>query len=129
MPVDVATQLLSQQTSEDEETLGALLRSLRRSLAHEGIDDQLWDSLDAVLGEFAPPAPHDMASIAVRLRTSTTKLVEVVPYLLRPYPLRQMQRLIFLSAEHPRPEGTLGHLNRFAMGILSVLDLMGDDAL
>ncbi|MEV0487389.1 DUF6415 family natural product biosynthesis protein [Streptomyces sp. NPDC050508] len=126
---DVAAQLLNRQASTDEVTMGALLYCLRRSLAYEAIDEQLWDDLDAVLGEFAPPAPYEMADIATRLRTATTGLVEIVAYDVRPYPVRQMRRLIFLSAEHPPPDGVRGHLNRFAMAILAVLDLLGDDAL
>jgi hypothetical protein len=120
---------LSQRCSTDDATVGTLLFGLRRFLASEAIDDQLWDDLEAVLGEFAPPASHEIAAITERLRTAATGLVEVVPRLVHPYPLRPVQRLIFLSAEHPHPENAQGHLNRFAMGILTVLELMGDVAL
>ncbi|MFD4553494.1 DUF6415 family natural product biosynthesis protein [Streptomyces sp. NPDC058469] len=108
--------------------MGTLLVGLRRFLANEAIDDELWDDLDAVLGEFTPPASHEIAAITARFRRATTTLVEIVPSLVRPYPLWPLQRLIFLSAEHPSPEYARGHLNRLAMGILDLLELMGDDA-
>lgn len=126
---EAAAPALSQRCSTDDATVGALLFGLRRFLASEAIDDQLWDDLEAVLGEFAPPASHEIAAIAERFRTVATRLVEVVPRLVHPYLLRPMRRLIFLSAEQPHPENARGHLNRFAMCILTVLDLMGDDAL
>ncbi|MFJ9752611.1 DUF6415 family natural product biosynthesis protein [Streptomyces chartreusis] len=65
-------------------------------------------------------------TIAVRLRDATTTLVEIVPHLVRPYPLDEIQRLIHVSAEHPRPEGAHGHVRRFALAVLALLDLMGD---
>ncbi|MFG2783804.1 DUF6415 family natural product biosynthesis protein [Streptomyces prunicolor] len=108
--------------------MGTLLFGLRHFLASEAIDDQLWDDLEAVLGEFAPAAPHETADFTMRLRPAITGLVEIVQYDVRPYPVRQMRRLIFLSAEHPPPDGVRGHLNRFAMAILAVLDLLGDAA-
>ncbi|MFF3332641.1 DUF6415 family natural product biosynthesis protein [Streptomyces sp. NPDC002888] len=125
---DVATQLLSRRTSDDHETLGTLLYSLRRSLASEAIDEQLYDDLESVLGEYAHPPPREVTAIAERLRKATTKFVEIVPYLVRPYPIDEMRRLIYLSAEHPHPEDTPGHLRRFALAILAILDLMGDTA-
>ncbi|MFI7315707.1 DUF6415 family natural product biosynthesis protein [Streptomyces venezuelae] len=124
----VAAQLLTRRTSNDHNTLGTLLYSLRRSLASEAIDEQLYDDLDAVLDEYARPAPHEITAIAERFRKTTTKIVEVVPYLVRPYPVEAMRRLIYLSAEHPRPDDALGHLRRFALTILAILDLMGESA-
>ncbi|ORT61998.1 hypothetical protein BKD26_02675 [Streptomyces sp. CB03238] len=128
MTAGVAAQLLTRRTSVDHDTLGTLLYSLRRSLASEAIDEQLYDDLDAVLDEYARPAPHEVTSIAKRFRQTTTKIVEVVPYLVRPYPVEAMRRLIYLSAEHPHPDDALGHLRRFAVAILAILDLMGDTA-
>lgn len=125
---DVATQLLSRRTSDDHETLGTLLYSLRRSLASEAIDEQLYDDLESVLGEYAHPAPHEVTAIAERFRKATTKFVEIVPYLVRPYPIDEMRRLIYLSAEHPHPEDAPAHLRRLALTILAILDLMGDTA-
>ncbi|QYX82823.1 hypothetical protein K1J60_08045 [Streptomyces akebiae] len=128
MTADVATQLLSRRTSDDHETLGTLLYSLRRSLASEAIDEQLYDGLEAVLGEYPHLAPHEVTTIAERFRKATTKFVEVVPYLVRPYPIDEMRRLIYLSAEHPHSDNAPGHLRRLALAILAILDLMGDTA-
>ncbi|WP_234329992.1 DUF6415 family natural product biosynthesis protein [Streptomyces viridochromogenes] len=124
---DVAAQLLSRPSSNDHETLGVLLAGLRRSLAHEAIDDELYDDLESVLGEHAHPAPGQIVDIARRFREATTTLVEFVPHLVRPYPLDEIQCLIQVSAEHPSPDGAHGHLRRFALAVLALLDLMGDD--
>jgi hypothetical protein len=126
--VGVAAQLLRRGVSHDHETLGTLLHTLRRSLAGEAIDEQLYDDLEAVLGEYAHLAPHEVTAIARRFRRAATKVVEVVPHLVRPYPIDEMRRLIYLSAEHPHPGGAPGHLRRFALAILAILDLMGDTA-
>ncbi|MFF4031522.1 DUF6415 family natural product biosynthesis protein [Streptomyces sviceus] len=126
--VDVAAQLLSRRASNDRETVGMFLAGLRRSLAHEAITDELYDDLEAVLGEHAQPAPHETAVVAGRFRKATTTLVDIVPHLVQPYPVDEMRHLIYLSAEHPGPEGAHGHVRRLALAILALLDLMGDDA-
>jgi hypothetical protein len=126
--VDMATQLLSRRSSNDQDTAGMLLAGLRRSLAHEAITDELYDDLEAVLGEHGHTGPNETAVIAGRFRTATTTFVEIVPYLVQPYPLDEMRCLIYVSAEHPRPDGARGHLRRFALAVLALLDLMGDAA-
>ncbi|WP_371551554.1 hypothetical protein OG266_38925 [Streptomyces sp. NBC_00554] len=126
--VDVAAQLLSRRSVNDEGTLGTLLFSLRRSLAREAIDEELYDDLNAVLDEYARPTPREVRQIAERFRKVTTKLLEVVPYLVMPYPLNEVRHLIDLGTEWPPAEQAPAHLVRFAMAILGVLDLMGDDA-
>ncbi|MEU6145068.1 hypothetical protein ABZ848_32540 [Streptomyces sp. NPDC047081] len=108
--------------------MGVVLRGLRRFLASEVIDEQLYEDLEAVLGEYTPPAGHLDTAIAARFRTATTKLVEIIPYLGQPYPVDEMLRLIYVSAEHPHPDDASGHLRRLALAILSILDLMGDAA-
>jgi hypothetical protein len=125
---DVAVRLLRPRTSNDHETLGVVLFGLRRLLASEAIDEQLYEDLEAVLGEYGQPVPHLVAAIAARFRQATTTFVEIVPYLVRPYPVDEMRRLIYLSAEHPHPDDAPGHLRRFALAILAILDLMGDTA-
>ncbi|MEV7886923.1 DUF6415 family natural product biosynthesis protein [Streptomyces sp. NPDC002817] len=125
---DVAQQLLSRQTSDDQGTLVTLLYSLRRSLAGEAVYEHLYDDLEAVLGEYADLDPDEVTVIAEWFRTAATNFVEVVPRLVRPYPEDEMRCLIYLSAEHPRPDDALGHLRRFALAILAILDLMGDAA-
>lgn len=124
---DVAVRL-GQRASNDRETLGGVLYGLRRSLAREAIDEQLYDDLEAVLGEYAHPAPHEITASAERFRKATTDLVEIVPYLVRPYPVGEMRRLIYLSADHPHPDDAPSHLRRLALAILTILDLMGDSA-
>lgn len=126
--VDVAGQLLSRRASNDHETARMLLAGLRRSLAHDAITDELYDDLEAVLGEHAHLGSHETEIIAGRFRKATTALVESMPHLVRPYPVEEMRRLIYLSAEHPAPEGAHGHVRRLALAILALLDLMGDDA-
>ncbi|NNN34640.1 hypothetical protein HLK59_30630 [Streptomyces sp. S3(2020)] len=128
MTDDVAAQLLSRQTSDDQGTLVTLLYSLRRSLAEEAVYEHLYDDLEAVLGEYADLAPVEVTVIAEWFRTAATNFVEVVPRLVLPYPEDEMRHLIYLSAEHPRPDDALGHLRRFALAILVILDLMGDAA-
>ncbi|NGO48916.1 DUF6415 family natural product biosynthesis protein [Streptomyces ureilyticus] len=125
---DVAVQLLSQGASNDHTTLGVVLYGLRRSLASEAIDEQLYDDLEAVLGEYGHPAPDLGTVLAARFRKATTTFVEIVPYLVQPYPVDEMRRLIYLSAEHPHPDDAPGHLRRLALAILAILDLMGDTA-
>lgn len=125
---DAAVQLLSQGASNDHKTLGVVLYGLRRSLASEAIDEQLYDDLEAVLGEYGLPAPDLGTVLAARFREATTTFVEIVPYLVQPYPVDEMQRLVYLSAEHPHPDDAPGHLRRLALAILAILDLMGDTA-
>lgn len=119
---------MSGQCSADDVTAGMVLFGLRRSLAREAVTDELYDDLEAVLGEGAKPPPDEVGVIAERLRRATTKLVEVVPYLVTPYPVDEMRRVIDMSAQQPSPEQARGHLIRFAMAILTLLDLMGDAA-
>jgi hypothetical protein len=54
--------------------------------------------------------------------------VNVVPYVVSPYPVDEVRRLIDLRTQWPRPQDAHGHLVRFAMTILNILDLMGDAA-
>lgn len=119
---------MSGRCSADDETTGLVLFGLRRSLAREAVTDELYNDLEAVLGEGAKPSPSEVAAITERLRSAATQLVEVVPYLVKPYPIDEMRRVIEMSARQPPPEGAHGHLIRFAMAILTLLDLMGDEA-
>jgi hypothetical protein len=102
--VDTATQLLSRRSSNDPQTAGMLLAGLRRSLAREAVTDELYDDLEAVLGEHAHTGPHENTITAGRFRKATTTFVEIVPYLVQPYPVDEMRCLIYVSAEHPRPD-------------------------
>jgi hypothetical protein len=51
-----------------------------------------------------------------------------VPQLVQPYPVEEMRRLTCLSAQHPQPQSAPGHLRRFALAVLALLDLIGDAA-
>lgn len=119
---------MSGQCSADDVTAGMVLLGLRRSLAHEAVTDELYDDLDAVLGDNAKPALDEVPATADRLRRSTTKLMDIVPYLVTPYPIDEMRRVIDMSVQQPPPEQARGHFIRFAIAILTLLDLMGDEA-
>lgn len=66
---DVATGL-SRQCSTDSKSVGLLLFALRRSLAREAINEELYDDLEAVLGEYAAPDPDRIGDLAARFRTA-----------------------------------------------------------
>ncbi|WP_327352751.1 hypothetical protein [Streptomyces sp. NBC_01304] len=155
-----AAELLSRPVSSQDETLRRLALSLCRSLADEGISDDLFDHLEHVLGEGVQPAaavrarrmdgllvrlglplprrrrqekatpllPEEAARISDRFRRATTQLMRVVPYRVAAYPTEELHRLIALRDERPAPDQAVAHLRRFALAILAVLDLMGDDA-
>ncbi|MDX2935985.1 DUF6415 family natural product biosynthesis protein [Streptomyces ipomoeae] len=126
--MQVAAPLPRLRWRNDREALEAALAALRCSLAREAVDDLMFEDLEAVLGEHARPTPQQIGAIAERFRKATTKLVEFVPHLVKPYPLDEIMRLIHLSAEHPCSEYAHGHLRRFALAVLALIDLMGDDA-
>lgn len=121
---------MSGQCSADEVTAGMVLAGLRRSVAREAVSDELYDDLEAVLGEHADPAPDEdeAAAVAARLRGAVTELLRIVPYLVTPYPIDEVRCVIDMRAQQPPPEDTRGHLVRMAMAILTLLDLMGDAA-
>jgi len=119
---------LNRRCSADDVTTGKVLFGLRCSLAREAVDDELYEDLEAVLGEDARPDPHQVKNIAWRFRQATTRLVEILPYIVIPYPLAEIRRVIDVSAEQPAPEEGHGHLVRLALAILALLDLMGEAA-
>ncbi|MGW8375996.1 hypothetical protein [Streptomyces sp. ODS28] len=90
--------VMAGQCSADEMTAGMVLFGLRRSLTREAVTDELYDDLDAGLGEGARPAADEVAAIADRLRTATTALVQIVPHLVVPYPVDEIRRVINLSS-------------------------------
>ncbi|MFP3991024.1 DUF6415 family natural product biosynthesis protein [Streptomyces sp. E11-3] len=116
---------LSGRYSTDDATANVLLSGLRRALAHEAVTEDLYADLDAVLDEYAHPAPDEVRVIAERLRTAAIELVKVVPYIVKPYPADQIRCLTNLSAEQPRPADERGHLVRLASALLTLLDMMG----
>lgn len=123
------TPWLNGDFSNDDATAGRVVFGLRRLLAAEAVSDELYDDLEAVLGQFAVrPSPTATAALADRLRTAAAQLVEVVPLLTTPYPAPQIRRVIELSAERPAPRDAHAHLVRFASCILTLLDQLGDIA-
>lgn len=102
--------------------LTALLVALRKSL----VDETVYEDLEAVLGEYASPTPGEVATLTSRLREVLQQLVEIVPYRVAPYPVDEMRLVVRLGDEHPSPQDAHGHLRRFALAILTVLDLMED---
>lgn len=115
-----------QRFSNDVETAGRVSFGLRRSIASEVVSDELYDDLEAVLGEDARRlSSGERAAIADRLRQITPALEDVVKRLVQPYPEEQMRHVISLSLEQPGPEDVRGHCVRFASSVLTSLDLMG----
>ncbi|MGC5042470.1 hypothetical protein ACLQ16_04035 [Streptomyces albidoflavus] len=101
---------------------------LRRSLVADVVTDGLYDDLEAVLGEDSRSlSPQNSAEVAARLREAAPNLKDVVERIVKPYP-PQMDYVMALSAEHPRPEDTRGHLVRFASSMLTLLDMLGEIA-
>ncbi|MFF8387762.1 DUF6415 family natural product biosynthesis protein [Streptomyces kanasensis] len=112
----------------DTATVRRALAGLRRSLAAEAVTDQVYSDLNAVLDWHADPTSDQILLITERLRATTVLLIGVVPRLVHPYPTEAMLRLLDVSARHPQPDETLGHVRRLALAVLSVLDLLGDAA-
>lgn len=141
-------------TDEDKRWL---VHTLSRSLAAEGISDDLIDTLeeiftdrpdgappvrrlDGLLVRLGLPLPRRKQPIAVRpltqeeaaritdrFRRATRQLMQVAPYRVAAYPTEELQRLLALRNEQPAPSEALSYLRRYAMEITRVLDLMGDD--
>ncbi|TXL87699.1 hypothetical protein [Streptomyces sp. IB2014 016-6] len=155
-----AADLLSRPFSSQQETLSRLAFFLTRSLAEEGVCDEVFDTLEDILGDRAQPAPaqrvHRSDELLVRLglplprrryqekatpmlpdeatrisdrfRRATAHLMQVVPHRVATYPTEELRLLVSLRDEQPTPDQAAAHLRRFAFAILTVLDLMGDDA-
>ncbi|MGW6604407.1 hypothetical protein [Streptomyces sp. NPDC055036] len=151
--------LVSGPVSTQETTMRRLIDALTRSLADDGISDDLYDVLNEVLCEQAGPAPaapgravnsllarlclplprrtrqhsahvlsdEEAARISDRFRRATTQLMQVVPHRVAMYPAEELRLLLALRDERPEPDQAVPHLRRFALAILALLDLMGDD--
>ncbi|MFI8944140.1 hypothetical protein [Streptomyces syringium] len=158
--VDEATaaELLRGQVACEDEVKRRIAYLLARSLADEGIDDDLIDTLEEVLSdrpagpatrgrkldallvglgfplrrrripEVAPLSDEDAARIADRFRRATRQLAQVVPHRVARYPTEDLRRLLALRDEQTAPGEALPYLRRYALAIVAVLDLIGDDA-
>ncbi|WP_254068880.1 hypothetical protein [Streptomyces sp. TM32] len=74
-----------------------------------------------------PLSEEDTARIATRFRRATYQLVQVVPHRVAMYPTEELRRLLALRDERPAPSEELSYLRRYALTIVALLDLMGDD--
>ncbi|MCL7381274.1 hypothetical protein [Streptomyces sp. 35G-GA-8] len=157
--VDEATaaELLGRPDTSKDEAKRRLVYLLSRSLADEGISDDLIDTLEEVLAdrpgrparswrlddlairlglpacrqqppEVVPLSCEDAARINDRFRRATRQLVQVVPHRVAMYPTEELRHLLALRDEQPDPDEALWYLRRYALAILALLDLMGDDA-
>lgn len=53
--------------------------------------------------------------------------MHVVPHHAAMYPTDELRRLLALRDERPSPNQALSYLRRYALAIVALLDLMGDD--
>nr|WP_145490510.1 MULTISPECIES: hypothetical protein [Streptomyces] len=160
--VDAATavELLSRPVSATDEAVRRLRHALPRSLAADGIADDLIGALEEVLSDRPalptpdrfrrwtdgllvhlglplprrlPPAAAPLSEEAERrlldrFRRATRYLIEVIPYRVTVYPTAEVRSLLLLCDGSPAEGEGLAYLRRYALAILAVLDLMGDDA-
>lgn len=75
----------------------------------------------------APLSPEDAARITDRFRRATRQLLQVTPHRVAIYPTEELRLLIALRNEQPAPGEALSYLRRYALAIVALLDLMGDD--
>ncbi|MFF2852973.1 hypothetical protein ACFVT5_42830 [Streptomyces sp. NPDC058001] len=129
---------------------------LSRSLAADGISDDLIDMLNEVLADrpgraarsrtfdglldrlvflvrrrrpstVMPLSGADAARINDRFGRATRQLLQVVPHRVTMYPTEEVGLLLALRDETPAPDAALPYLRRYALAIVGLLDLMGDD--
>ncbi|WP_159039809.1 DUF6415 family natural product biosynthesis protein [Streptomyces sp. TP-A0356] len=112
------------QWTTDRSALQTLLIALRQDL----VEETVYEDLEALLGEHASPTPDEAAALAGRFRRVVDQLVQIVPHRVQPYPVDEVRLVNRLHAERPSAQEARGHLRRFAMAILDVLDLMGETA-
>ncbi|MEU1149351.1 hypothetical protein ACFYO9_29210 [Streptomyces sp. NPDC005863] len=123
----VCAELMRRRYTTAPDEVGPLLVALRRSQI--SLDaPALYGDLEAVLGEHARPTPEEIEGLAARFRQTTLSLIQLVPYTVTPYPVDEMYLLTELRAERPQPRNAHRYILRFALAIVDVLDLMGDNA-
>ncbi|QEU90522.1 hypothetical protein [Streptomyces kanamyceticus] len=129
LSTQACTELMIRPYTVEDTVAGRLLVGLRRSKARDGVDaDALYDDLNTVLDEQHRPTSAEISRLADRFRQVTLVLIELVPLTVTPYPVDAMQLLIELRANQPCPQRSHRHILRFALAIVDVLNLMGDDA-
>jgi hypothetical protein len=155
--VATAAELLSRPVSSQDEMKLRLAHALSRSLAAEGTSDDVIDTLEEVLSDRPGPAAsrrrldgllvrldfplsrrqppkaapslskEEAARITDGFRRATNQLMQVVPHRVEMYPTDELRRLFALRDERPAPDEAPSHLRRYALAIVALLDLMGDD--
>ncbi|NDZ76998.1 hypothetical protein G3I19_00365 [Streptomyces sp. SID10853] len=81
-----------------------------------------------------PPRPalpltqEETARITARFHRATGQLIHVVQWRTEVYPTEELRLLRLLRNEQPAQEESRAYLRRYALAILAILDLMGDDA-
>ncbi|MFI8811350.1 MULTISPECIES: hypothetical protein [unclassified Streptomyces] len=95
--------------------------------------------LDGVLVRLGLPVPRrrppaveplsaaDTARIAHRFRRATHQLMQVAPHRVAVFPTEELCHLLALRNERPAPGEALSYLRRYALAIVTLLNLMGDD--
>lgn len=122
------TELMIRPYTVEDTVAGRLLVGLRRSRARDGVDaEALYDDLNTVLDGQHRPTSAEIRGLADRFRQVTLVLIELVPFTVTPYPVDAMQLLIELRASQPQSQHAYRHILRFALAIVDVLGLMGDD--
>ncbi|MFG2865490.1 hypothetical protein [Streptomyces sioyaensis] len=157
-----ALELLGQPVSfstEDEDKRW-LVHALSRSLAAEGISDDLIATLEEILSDrpclpdsatggrrldslltrlglplpprqrpkaVQPLACEEAKRITDRFRRATRQFLQIVPHRVAMYPTEELRLLLALRDEQPNPYEALSYLRRYALAIVALLDLMGDD--
>lgn len=156
LDVVAGTELLGGAASTDDETKHRLRQALTRSLVDEGISYDLITTLEEVfadrpqaarkrriddvlvrmglpiprrqLPKTAPPlSDHDTRRITDHFRRATHQLVRVAPHRTEWYPTEELTRLRALRDERPLAGEELRYLRRYAIAIVALLELMGDD--
>ncbi|MGW3952904.1 hypothetical protein ACWEKM_18715 [Streptomyces sp. NPDC004752] len=151
-----AVELLKRPVTAADQAKRRIAFRLASSLAREGISDDLIDTIEEVLSirpasaashpkldgllarlglplprlqspEAAPLTAEETARITDRFHRATRLLLQVVPHRVAVYPTEEVWLLCTLRDEHPGHDGALSHLRRYALTIVSILDLMGDD--
>lgn len=152
-----AAALLSEPLSSEVLTIKLYVCGLRRSLAADGIGDDVYGDLEKLLGP-GPEAPsrrrprrapaalglaprrrpveapsisaEEAARISERFRNATTQLVQIAPYRVWWTPTEKLQVLRDLRARRPNlqdPDEYMAYLRRYARALCDVLDALGDD--
>lgn len=119
--------------------IDALEDALRPEPDPSPAPDRKLDGLLIRLGLPLPPRHHppkpapawseeETARITAVFHRATVLLIRVVQWRTTWYPTEELRLLRLLRDEHPTPEESRAYLRRYALAILAVIDLMGNDA-